>query len=198
MCGKLECHVPDDPAMPTPPLFFFTVFDTPVGGCALVWGERGLLVGVLLPEASDAATRSRVRRRYAGAQEAAPTLELQQVIERIRALLNGARDDLADIALDLSAVPPFHRRVYELARAIRPGSTRSYGEIATELGEPHAARAGGQALGANPFPIIVPCHRVLAAGAKAGGFSAPGGTRTKLRLLEIDGAPLGGTPGLFD
>ena len=184
--------------MPTPPLFFFTVFDTPVGGCALVWGERGLLVGVLLPEASDAATRSRVRRRYAGAQEAAPTLELQQVIERIRALLNGARDDLADIALDLSAVPPFHRRVYKLARAIRPGSTRSYGEIATELGEPHAARAVGQALGANPFPIIVPCHRVLAAGAKAGGFSAPGGTRTKLRLLEIEGAPLGGTPGLFD
>ena len=183
--------------MPSPPLLFFTVFDTPVGGCALVWGERGL-VGVLLPEANDAATRSRVRRRYAGAQEVAPTPDLQHVIERIRGLLSGGRDDLADIALDLSAVPAFHRRVYELARAIRPGSTRSYGEIAIELGEPHAARAVGQALGANPFPIIVPCHRVLAAGAKAGGFSAPGGTRTKLRLLEIEGAPLGGTPGLFD
>ena len=189
--------MPDAHPMPPPPLFFFTVFDTPVGGCALVWGERGL-VGVLLPEASDAATRSRVRHRYAGAQEAAPTPELQQVIERIRGLLNGGRDDLADIALDLTEIPPFHRRVYALARAIRPGSTRSYGEIANELGEPHAARAVGQALGANPFPIIVPCHRVLAAGAKAGGFSAPGGTRTKLRLLEIEGAPLGGTPGLFD
>jgi len=187
----------DDSAMPSLPSFSFAVFDTPVGGCALVWGERGL-VGVLLPEASDAATRSRVRRRYAGAQEAVPTPELQQVIERIRCLLSGGRDDLADIALDLTEIPPFHRRVYELARAIRPGSTRSYGEIATELGEPHAARAVGQALGANPFPIIVPCHRVLAAGAKAGGFSAPGGTRTKLRLLEIEGAPLGGTPGLFD
>ena len=195
--ASLSAAVPDDPAMPTPPLLFFTVFDTPVGGCALVWGERGL-VGVLLPEASDAATRLRVRRRYAGAQEAAPSPELQQVIARIRALLNGARDDLADIALDLTEIPPFHRRVYEVARAIRPGNTRSYGEIATELGEPHAARAVGQALGANPFPIIVPCHRVLAAGAKAGGFSAPGGTRTKLRLLEIEGAPLGGTPGLFD
>jgi methylated-DNA-[protein]-cysteine S-methyltransferase len=189
--------MPDDSMTPPPPTFFFTVFDTPVGGCALVWGERGL-VGVLLPEASDAATRMRVRRRHAGAQEAAPSPELQQVIARIRALLNGARDDLADIALDLTEIPPFHRRVYELARAIHPGSTRSYGEIATELGEPHAARAVGQALGANPFPIIVPCHRVLAAGAKAGGFSAPGGTRTKLRLLEIEGAPLGGTPGLFD
>ncbi len=195
--ASLSAALPDDPAMPPPPSYFFAVFDTPVGGCALVWGERGL-VGVLLPEASDAATRLRVRRRYAGAQEVAPSPELQQVIARIRALLNGARDDLADIALDLTEIPPFHRRVYQVARAIRPGNTRSYGEIATELGEPHAARAVGQALGANPFPIIVPCHRVLAAGAKAGGFSAPGGTRTKLRLLEIEGAPLGGTPGLFD
>jgi len=185
-----------DPVM-SPSTFSFTLFDTPVGACALVWGEHGL-VGVLLPETSDAATRLQARRRYAGALEASPTPDLQRVIERIRGLLAGGRDDLEDIPLDLSAIPLFHRRVYELARAIRPGSTRSYGEIATELGEPHAARAVGQALGANPFPIIVPCHRVLAAGAKAGGFSAPGGTRTKLRLLEIEGAPLGGTPGLFD
>jgi methylated-DNA-[protein]-cysteine S-methyltransferase len=175
----------------------FTLFDTPVGACALVWGAHGL-VGVLLPEATDAATRLRARRRYTGAAEAGPTPEITRVIERIRGLLDGGRDDLADIALDLSAIPPFHRRVYEIARAIHPGSTRSYGEIAIELGEPHAARAVGQALGANPFTIIVPCHRVLAAGAKAGGFSAPGGTRTKLRLLEIERAPLGGTPGLFD
>ena len=176
---------------------FFTLFDTAVGGCALVWGEHGL-VGVLLPEPSDAATRRRARRRYPGVHETAPTPALDPVIARIQGLLNGGRDDLEDIALDLSAVPAFHRRVYEVARRIHPGHTRSYGEIAHELGEPQAARAVGQALGANPFPIIVPCHRVLAAGAKAGGFSAPGGTRTKLRLLEIEGAPLGGTPGLFD
>jgi methylated-DNA-[protein]-cysteine S-methyltransferase len=175
----------------------FTLFDTPVGACALVWGAHGL-VGVLLPEATAAATRLRAQRRHAGALEAAPTPEIQRVIERIRGLLDGGRDDLADIALDLRSIPPFNRRVYEIARAIRPGSTRSYGEIAIELGEPHAARAVGQALGANPFPIIVPCHRVLAAGARAGGFSAPGGTRTKLRLLEIERAPLGGSPGLFD
>jgi methylated-DNA-[protein]-cysteine S-methyltransferase len=175
----------------------FALFDTPVGACALAWNERGL-VGVLLPEASAEATRAHARRRFADAQEAAPTPEVQCVIERIRGLLAGGRDDLADIALDLSAVAPFQRRVYAVARAIPPGRTRSYGEIATELGEPQAARAVGQALGANPFPIVVPCHRVLAAGAKAGGFSAPGGTRTKLRLLEIEGAPLGGTPGLFD
>ncbi|MEP6873303.1 MAG: methylated-DNA--[protein]-cysteine S-methyltransferase [Burkholderiales bacterium] len=175
----------------------FTLFDTPVGACALAWGAHGL-VGVLLPEATEAATRLRAQRRHAGASETEPTTEIQRVIERIRGLLDGGRDDLAGIALDLRAIPPFNRRVYEIARAIHPGSTRSYGEIAIELGEPHAARAVGQALGANPFPIIVPCHRVLAAGAKAGGFSAPGGARTKLRLLEIERAPLGGTPGLFD
>jgi methylated-DNA-[protein]-cysteine S-methyltransferase len=186
-----------DPAMTTSPSHFFTLFDTPVGACALAWGERGL-AGVLLPGANEAATRASARRRHPGAREAPATAEVQLVIERIRGLLAGGRDDLEDIALDMSAVPPFNRRVYEAARAIHPGSTRSYGEIATELGEPHAARAVGQALGANPFPIIVPCHRVLAAGAKAGGFSAPGGTRTKLRLLEIEGAPLGGSPGLFD
>ena len=99
----------------------------------------------------------------------------------------------------MAAVPTFNRRVYELARRIRPGSTLTYGELAARLGEPpHAARAVGQALGAIPFPIIVPCHRILAAGGKAGGFSANGGTRTKLRLLEIEGAPLGSGPGLFD
>jgi methylated-DNA-[protein]-cysteine S-methyltransferase len=175
----------------------FTLFDTPVGACALVWGAHGLL-GVLLPEATEAATRLRAQRRHAGASEAAPTAEIERVIARIRGLLDGGRDDLADITLDLRETPPFNRRVYEIARAIHPGHTRSYGEIAAELGVPHAARAVGQALGANPFPIVVPCHRVLAAGAKAGGFSAPGGTRTKLRLLEIERAPLGGSPGLFD
>jgi len=185
----------DDRAVTAPR--YFALFDTPVGACALVWGERGL-AGVLPPEASETATRASAQRRYPGAQEAPATTEVQRVIERIRGLLAGGRDDLEDIALDLSAIPPFNRRVYAVARAIHPGSTRSYGEIAAQLGEPHAARAVGQALGANPFPIMVPCHRVLAAGAKAGGFSAPGGTRTKLRLLEIEGAPLGGSPGLFD
>ena len=175
----------------------FALFDTPVGACALAWGGHGI-VGVLLPEATPAATRARLRRRHHGAIESPLPLALQTVVARIQALLTGARDDLADIELDLRELAPFQREVYALTRRIGPGRTRSYGEIASELGAPQAARAVGQALGANPFPIIVPCHRVLAAGAKAGGFSAPGGTRTKLRLLEIEGALLGGTPGLFD
>ena len=175
----------------------FTIFDTPIGPCGLVSGAHGL-VGVLLPEGSAGATRARAKRRFPAAREAAPDAGLARVIERIVSLLSGGRDDLADIALDMAAVPAFNQRVYALTRVVRPGSTLTYGEIALQLGEPHAARAVGQALGANPFPIIVPCHRVLAAGNQAGGFSANGGTRTKLRLLEIEGAPLGAGPGLFD
>jgi methylated-DNA-[protein]-cysteine S-methyltransferase len=175
----------------------FALLDTPIGSCALVWGELGL-VGVLLPEANEAATRRRLLRRFPKAREAPPAPHVQATIARVTALLRGAHDDLADVALDMDGVPPFHRRVYDVARAIRPGSTLTYGEVALRLGEPHASRAVGQALGANPFPIVVPCHRVLAAGGKAGGFSAHGSVRTKLRLLQIEGAVLGGMPGLFD
>ena len=175
----------------------FALFDTPIGACGLVWSERGL-IGALLPEASPHATRARAQRRFAGAAEAAPDASLQHVMHRITALLNGAHDDLADVPIDLHAVPAFHRRVYELARRIVPGTTLTYGEVARQLGDAGAARAVGQALGANPFPIIVPCHRVLAARQRSGGFSAYGGALTKLRLLQIEGAPLGGAPGLFD
>lgn len=175
----------------------FALFDTPVGPCGVVWGARGL-IGVLLPEPSAAATRARARRRFGGAQESDAPPAIRQVMTRIVALLSGEPDSLQDVALDTSALPAFNLRVYELARSILPGRTLTYGEVAARLGEPLAARAVGQALGANPFPIIVPCHRVLAAGGKSGGFSAPGGARTKLRLLEIEGAPLGAGPGLFD
>jgi methylated-DNA-[protein]-cysteine S-methyltransferase len=175
----------------------FTLFDTPVGSCAVVWGDQGL-IGVLLPESTESATRSRLARSYPRAQDAAPPVEVKRAIERICELMHGQPDALQDIELDMRAIPDFHQQVYAITRRIGPGKTRTYGEIATELGEPLAARAVGQALGANPFPIIVPCHRVLAAGGKSGGFSAPGGTRTKLHLLEIEGALLGGAPGLFD
>jgi methylated-DNA-[protein]-cysteine S-methyltransferase len=176
----------------------FSLFDSPIGACALVWGDGGSIIGSALPEPNAAAARARLRRRFGALSESDPPADLLRVIERMQALLGGARDDLADIALDLRGVAAFHRRVYAAARAIVPGTTRTYGELARALGEPHAARAVGQALGANPFPILVPCHRVLATGGGAGGFSAPGGTRTKLALLEIEGAALGGAPGLFD
>jgi methylated-DNA-[protein]-cysteine S-methyltransferase len=175
----------------------YTFFDTAIGSCALAWGARGI-VAVWLPESSEAALRTRVVRRLATTTEGEPPGAVRAAIERIRALLDGACDDLADIALDMADEPAFHRRVYEAARGIPPGATRTYGEIARDLGEPGAARAVGQALGRNPFPIVVPCHRVLGAGGRSGGFSAPGGVRTKLRLLEIEQARLDGGDGLFD
>lgn len=175
----------------------FAVFESPIGDCAVVWGERAL-IGVYLPEADAHSLRSRIQRRYQGAAETAPPPDVQRAIEAIGELLRGGDNDLQSVEIDMSRLPEFNQQVYAIARAIPPGRTRTYGEIAAELGDPLLARAVGQALGANPFPIVVPCHRVMAAGGKSGGFSAPGGLVTKLKLLEIEGAPLGGSPGLFD
>ena len=143
-----------------------------------------------LPEQTDHLTRARVARRFPQSLESTPPPFVQHAIEGIVALLTGEARDLTDVPLDLESVPAFHQRVYEVARLIKPGTTLSYGEVAARVGEPDSARAVGQALGRNPIPIIVPCHRVLAADGGTGGFSAPGGTATKLRLLAIEGARL--------
>jgi methylated-DNA-[protein]-cysteine S-methyltransferase len=178
----------------------FSLFDTAIGACGIAWGPQGL-AGVQLPEANSALTRARMQRRFPRTGEAVPPADVQAIIARVVALLQGGRDDLGDVVLDMADVPPFHQRVYAVARAIPPGRTLTYGEVAAQLGEPGAARAVGQALGHNPFAPIVPCHRVLAAGRRSGGFSASGGARTKLHMLQIEGAPLGASPetaGLFD
>lgn len=175
----------------------FALFDTAIGHCGIAW--RGdAVTGVHLPEGSAEATRARMARRHDGATEGLPPAAVQRAIERIRALLSGTKDDLADIVIDDASLPAFHRRVYGIARAIPPGQTLTYGDVAKRLGEPAAARAVGHALGRNPFPVIVPCHRVLAADGRMHGFSAPGGTITKRRLLAIEGARLADPPSLFD
>jgi methylated-DNA-[protein]-cysteine S-methyltransferase len=175
----------------------FALFDTAIGVCGIVWGERGL-VGVQLPEASEVRTRARMRRRFPATPEAPPPPSVQRAIEGIVQLLQGEAIDLAAIALDMAGVPSFDRRVYEVARTVPPGATLSYGEIAARLSAPGEARAVGQALGQNPFPLVVPCHRVLAAGGKVGGFSANGGIATKLRLLSIERARTSSAPTLFE
>ena len=172
------------PAIPA-----FALFDTAIGQCAIVWSQDRV-AGVLLPEAYPNQTRARLLRNFPHAREASPPHDVQRALDGIVALLRGDASDLSFITLDMDGVPAFHRRVYEVARTIPPGTTISYGEIASRLGEPHASRAVGQALGRNPFPIIVPCHRVLASGGRTGGFSAPGGRSTKLRLLAIEGVRL--------
>jgi methylated-DNA-[protein]-cysteine S-methyltransferase len=168
----------------------FALFDTPIGACGLTWNAAGV-TGLQLPEPTVEATRARVLRRWPGAEGAAPPPEMQRVIARVLTLLRGGTadaDTLADVALDLTAVPDFHRRVYDVARTIPPGRTMTYGEIARRLDAPHEAREVGQALGRNPVAIIVPCHRVLGADGRMGGFSANGGVATKRRILEIEGA----------
>ena len=174
----------------------FALFETSIGACGVIWSARGI-AGVQLPEANEGATRTRVIRRFAGAQEAKPPAEAQRAIDGIVALLSGEPRDLTDITIDNEGVPDFNRRVYAIARKIPPGATLTYGEIAERLGDKLLAREVGTALGQNPCPIIMPCHRVLAASGKTGGFSAPGGVMTKLRLLTIEGAQPNG-PTLFD
>ncbi len=177
----------------------YALFPTAIGSCGIAWGARGI-TGVQLPEHDEAATRARMASGFPSSPEVEAPPHVQQAMDAIIALLNGTPTepkDLRDIVLDLEAVPPFHQRVYAVARGIPPGETITYGELARQLGEPGAARAVGQALGANPFAPVVPCHRILAADGRAGGFSASGGVSTKLRLLEIEKARFGG-PGLFD
>jgi methylated-DNA-[protein]-cysteine S-methyltransferase len=174
----------------------YALFETAIGACAIAWGPRGIL-GVQLPEDSEAATRTRLRRRFPQPHESPPSADVGSVIDQIVMLLRGEAMDLSEVRLDMGGIAPFNARVYEIARKIPPGETRTYGEIARELGVPDKAREVGHALGKNPFPIIVPCHRVLGADGKAGGFSAPGGVDTKLRMLSIERARVGGAPSLF-
>jgi methylated-DNA-[protein]-cysteine S-methyltransferase len=172
----------------------YTLFDTALGRCGIAWGDRGI-ASVALPAPDEAATRRRLRRALPGAREAVPPPAVADAVAAIARLLAGEPDDLASVALDMDGVPEFHRRVYDVARAIPPGETLSYGEVAARLGEPAAAQAVGRALGGNPFPVVVPCHRVVAANGALTGFSAPGGIETKRRMLAIEGA---GAPTLFD
>lgn len=169
----------------------FALFDTAIGRCGIGWNAEETVTAVRLPEESDAALRSWIARE--GVVESLPPQSIQRVIDAVVALTDGADldDDLTWVPLDLLGLTEFQRSVYEVARRIPPGQTRTYGDIASEIGLPGSARAVGRALGENPFPPVVPCHRVTAAGGKTGGFSATGGVETKMRLLAIEQAVLG-------
>lgn len=177
----------------------FLLFDTPLGACGLAWGAGGL-TAVQLPEGGEAATRARLERRFPGRER--PPAEAPPAVagaaRRIAGLLGGAFDDLADIRLDDGATDPFERDVYAVTRAIGPGRTLSYGEVAARIGRPEAAQPVGRALGRNPWPLVVPCHRVLAAGGRIGGFSAASGVALKRRLLAVESVHAEGPPTLFD
>jgi methylated-DNA-[protein]-cysteine S-methyltransferase len=175
----------------------FAFFPTAIGACALVW-RGGAVIGAALPEEDEGTAPARLVRRFPDAEEAAPPPFVVDAIERIQRLLAGEAANLSAIPLDLSAADDFERRVYAVTRAIPRGEVRTYGDVAAAIGAPGAARAVGAALGRNPIPIVVPCHRVLAAQGKSGGFSAPGGTATKFRMLAIEGARREDDSGLFE
>lgn len=174
----------------------YALFETVIGHAGIAWGDRGL-VGVHLPEHEPQIARQSFLRRFPKASEAPVPSEYAKTVEDIRALMRGDKPDLLDAPIDLSRTPEFHARVYAIARAIPPGETLTYGQIAERLGDKLLARDVGQALGKNPWPIVVPCHRVTAAGGKPGGFSARGGVNTKLKLLGIEGAKAAAQADLF-
>lgn len=165
------------------------LFETPVGTCGLAWNDRAV-VGLRLPAATAQQTRADLLRCFPEARIAPPSALALRVIADIAELLAGGDPDMRALPLDEDGVPDFHRRVYAVVRAIPPGRTLTYGEVAARVGEPGAAQAVGRAMGRNPYPILMPCHRVVAAGGQPGGFTAPGGLDTKARLLEREGVVL--------
>ena len=174
----------------------YAIFETSIGWAGVAWGAAGL-VAVHLPDPSPEIARRGFLRRFPDAVEGAAPASVQRTMAGIRELLSGKAVGFEDVELDLSQTPEFHARVYEIARTISPGETLTYGQIAEKLGDKLLARDVGQALGQNPWPIVVPCHRVTAAGGKLGGFSARGGAGTKLKLLAIEGAKAAAQADLF-
>lgn len=176
------------------------LFNTILGRLGIVWSSSGLL-GVALPGANDRAVAARLRQLSPGAAEqATPSEGVLLAVAAIRAHLDGTRSPAGEpglnrVVLDMSRVDAFRRRVYEVVREIPVGQAWTYGRVADEMGSPGAARAVGRALGGNPFPLIVPCHRVVAAHGRPGGFSAHGGLALKQRLLQLEGVLPPGPPG---
>lgn len=164
-------------------------FDTELGRCAVRWTEAGIS-GVLLPTAGG-----RPRPRLEDGVSVPPFV--REAIDGMVAVMAGVARDLRDVPIDDRGIDPFRRAVYAATREIAPGTTRSYGEVARSIGCAAGARDVGAALARNPFPIIVPCHRVVAASGALTGFSAPGGLATKRRMLELEGAPGYGQQALF-
>jgi methylated-DNA-[protein]-cysteine S-methyltransferase len=174
----------------------YAIFETALGWAALAWSPAGLTC-VRLPEPTAERAHAALLRRFPDAVAADPPGAVAAVIRDVQRLLAGGRPDFAGAVLDLATTTTFDARVYAIARSIPVGGTLTYGEVAGQLGDRRLARQVGQALGRNPWPIIVPCHRVTAANGKLGGFSAPGGQRTKIRLLALEGAPAAAQTDLF-
>jgi methylated-DNA-[protein]-cysteine S-methyltransferase len=167
------------------------LFETPLGVCGVAWSARGL-AGVQLPEKDRAATERRLAAKSGSSGPAVPPPAIESLIADIRKYLAGEKIDFSSVAVDLSRLDDFRRKLYSTLRNVGFGHTVTYGELARQLDLPgwEGARDVGEAMGRNPVPIVIPCHRVLAAGNKPGGFSAYGGITTKQKLLALEGVSL--------
>jgi len=172
----------------------YCLFETPIGSCGIGWNEHGVVTLFQLPEETAERTEARISADAGASRPSSPPPHVAGVIKKVCKHLSGDVQDFRGMALDLEGTGPFARAVYAAAQDIPSGQTRTYGELAKALGQPGASRAVGQALGRNPIPLIVPCHRILAAGGKSGGFSAHGGRSTKAALLSIEGVSFGPHP----
>lgn len=171
-------------------------FDTPIGPCGIAWSANKI-IGVEIGDADESETRYRLQSRFSYTDASNPPAYVAEAINKVRVLLDGGNPDFSQTPLAFDRVPDLNRRVYEILLQLKAGETITYGAIARRLGDVSLSQAVGYALGKNPFPIIVPCHRVLGSNGKVGGFSAAGGTATKLRLLNIERARTSTEPDLF-
>jgi len=175
----------------------YAIFDTGIGRCGIVWSEAGI-VAVQLPEAREIETRRRLFKVYPEAREVRPPPVVESAIEGIAVQLRGRPVDLSDLPLDMAGITTFNQRVYEFTRAIPRGETRTYAEVASQLRRAGAELSVAQAIGKNPFMVIVPCHRVLEAGHYADKNSLFGGTISKRHLLSLEGTRPIASKTLFD
>jgi methylated-DNA-[protein]-cysteine S-methyltransferase len=165
----------------------YLIFETTSGFCGIAWNSVGITC-LRLPTKSAAAAERLLLRRAQGAEPGAPTPAVVEAVAAVKRYFAGEETDFSGFRLDLGEQEAFFERIYAAARRVGWGHTTTYGALTKELGAgPEAARDVGQAMARNPVPLIIPCHRVLAAGGKIGGFSAPGGSATKIRMLELEG-----------
>ena len=172
----------------------YLIFETSGGFCGIAWNNAGITRFQLPAKSADGAQRLLLRRAL-GAKPGAPTLEVAEAVAAVKCYFEGRETDFSRFKLDLGEQDPLFQRIYATARQVGWGRTTTYGALAKELGAgPKAARDVGQAMAKNPVALIIPCHRVLAAGGKIGGFSAPGGSAAKIRMLALEGVHVAPAP----
>ena len=172
----------------------YQLFETAAGIAAIGWTNTGIS-SFRLPAPSAGETERAVLRRLPDAMRAEPPAEMRAVINDTVRYFDGERIEFFDIPIDPGQQPPFFAQVYAFVRKLGWGETTTYGAVARALDAgPEHARAVGQAMATNPIPLLIPCHRVLSAGGKIGGFSAPGGSTSKARMLELEGVAVAAAP----